>query len=173
MSSIWRQLLNSGRAYGRSNCPKEQSQAMACGRMAGPLAGPLLSVVFSAVAALLYSNGSCAANSQLSLMQQGCTVSIGNHACALLCLPPQVIVKKGEKDLPGLTDEEKPRMRGPKRASKVRLAASWLSGAACVSSHCTCVLAPLASQSQYSMPRHAMPAAASPLSLRRTSVYSL
>jgi len=33
--------------------------------------------------------------------------------------PPQVIVKKGEKDLPGLTDEEKPRMRGPKRASKV------------------------------------------------------
>jgi small subunit ribosomal protein S6e len=31
-----------------------------------------------------------------------------------------VIVKKGEKDLPGLTDEEKPRMRGPKRASKVR-----------------------------------------------------
>lgn len=37
-------------------------------------------------------------------------------------LPPwvtQVIVKKGEKDLPGLTDEEKPRMRGPKRASKV------------------------------------------------------
>ena len=30
-----------------------------------------------------------------------------------------VIVKKGEKDLPGLTDEEKPRMRGPKRASKV------------------------------------------------------
>ncbi len=34
-----------------------------------------------------------------------------------------VIVKKGEKDLPGLTDEEKPRMRGPKRASKVRGAA--------------------------------------------------
>lgn len=33
-----------------------------------------------------------------------------------------VIVKKGEKDLPGLTDEEKPRMRGPKRASKVRSA---------------------------------------------------
>jgi small subunit ribosomal protein S6e len=31
-----------------------------------------------------------------------------------------VIVKKGEKDLPGLTDEEKPRMRGPKRASKIR-----------------------------------------------------
>lgn len=33
-----------------------------------------------------------------------------------------VIVKKGEKDLPGLTDEEKPRMRGPKRASKVCVA---------------------------------------------------
>lgn len=31
-----------------------------------------------------------------------------------------VIVKKGEKDLPGLTEEEKPRMRGPKRASKIR-----------------------------------------------------
>jgi len=29
-----------------------------------------------------------------------------------------VIVKKGESDLPGLTDVEKPRMRGPKRASK-------------------------------------------------------
>jgi hypothetical protein len=39
-----------------------------------------------------------------------------------------VIVKKGEKDLPGLTDEEKPRMRGPKRASKVRRA---VDGAAC------------------------------------------
>ncbi|CAL5329586.1 unnamed protein product [Camellia sinensis] len=31
-----------------------------------------------------------------------------------------VIVKKGESDLPGLTDIEKPRMRGPKRASKIR-----------------------------------------------------
>ncbi|RZC87780.1 hypothetical protein C5167_028233 [Papaver somniferum] len=31
-----------------------------------------------------------------------------------------VIVKKGEKDLPGLTDTENPRMRGPKRASKIR-----------------------------------------------------
>lgn len=29
-----------------------------------------------------------------------------------------VIVKKGEQELPGLTDEEKPRQRGPKRASK-------------------------------------------------------
>jgi small subunit ribosomal protein S6e len=33
-----------------------------------------------------------------------------------------VITKKGDAELPGLTDEEKPRMRGPKRASKVRLA---------------------------------------------------
>lgn len=33
---------------------------------------------------------------------------------------PQVIVKKGEGELPGLTDEEKPRQRGPKRASKIR-----------------------------------------------------
>ncbi|KAE8732293.1 40S ribosomal protein S6 [Hibiscus syriacus] len=31
-----------------------------------------------------------------------------------------VIVKKGENDLPGLTDTEKPRMRCPKRASKIR-----------------------------------------------------
>lgn len=31
-----------------------------------------------------------------------------------------VIVKKGEGELPGLTDEEKPRQRGPKRASKIR-----------------------------------------------------
>jgi small subunit ribosomal protein S6e len=31
-----------------------------------------------------------------------------------------VIVKKGENDIPGLTDEEKPRQRGPKRASKIR-----------------------------------------------------
>lgn len=31
-----------------------------------------------------------------------------------------VIVKKGPGELPGLTDEEKPRQRGPKRASKIR-----------------------------------------------------
>ncbi|KAL5545099.1 hypothetical protein UlMin_008883 [Ulmus minor] len=31
-----------------------------------------------------------------------------------------VIVKKGENDLLGLTDTEKPRMRGTKRASKIR-----------------------------------------------------
>eukprot|EP00250_Pteridium_aquilinum_P012889 c21007_g2_i1 orf=338-1084(-) len=31
-----------------------------------------------------------------------------------------VIVKQGEQHLPGLTDTEKPRMRGPKRASKIR-----------------------------------------------------
>ena len=37
-----------------------------------------------------------------------------------------VIVKKGEQELPGLTDEEKPRMRGPKRASKVRKQARLL-----------------------------------------------
>lgn len=28
--------------------------------------------------------------------------------------------KSGEQELPGLTDEEKPRLRGPKRASKIR-----------------------------------------------------
>ena len=31
-----------------------------------------------------------------------------------------VIVRKGEAELPGLTDEEKPRQRGPKRASRIR-----------------------------------------------------
>lgn len=31
-----------------------------------------------------------------------------------------VIVKKGDAELPGLTDEEKPRQRGPKRASRIR-----------------------------------------------------
>eukprot|EP00892_Ulva_mutabilis_P008584 jgi/Ulvmu1/6098/UM027_0076.1 len=31
-----------------------------------------------------------------------------------------VIVKKGEGEIPGLTDEVKPKMRGPKRASKIR-----------------------------------------------------
>ncbi|KAJ3696158.1 hypothetical protein LUZ60_001535 [Juncus effusus] len=31
-----------------------------------------------------------------------------------------VIVRKGENDLPGLTDKENPRMRGPKRASNIR-----------------------------------------------------
>eukprot|EP00195_Chlamydomonas_chlamydogama_P017847 CAMPEP_0202896230 /NCGR_PEP_ID=MMETSP1392-20130828/5242_1 /ASSEMBLY_ACC=CAM_ASM_000868 /TAXON_ID=225041 /ORGANISM="Chlamydomonas chlamydogama, Strain SAG 11-48b" /LENGTH=252 /DNA_ID=CAMNT_0049581499 /DNA_START=77 /DNA_END=835 /DNA_ORIENTATION=+ len=45
---------------------------------------------------------------------RGCIVS---PECAVLNLK---IVKKGEQELPGLTDEEKPRMRGPKRASKIR-----------------------------------------------------
>jgi small subunit ribosomal protein S6e len=31
-----------------------------------------------------------------------------------------VIVKKGDNGLPGLTDIEKPRIRGPRRASKIR-----------------------------------------------------
>jgi len=31
-----------------------------------------------------------------------------------------VVVKKGEKDIPGLTDQVKPRRHGPKRASKIR-----------------------------------------------------
>ena len=34
--------------------------------------------------------------------------------------PSAQIVKKGDAELPGLTDEEKPRLRGPKRASKIR-----------------------------------------------------
>lgn len=37
-----------------------------------------------------------------------------------LALVNLIIVKKGENELPGLTDEEKPRMRGPKRANKIR-----------------------------------------------------
>jgi small subunit ribosomal protein S6e len=45
---------------------------------------------------------------------RGCVVS---HDLSVINL---VIVKKGENDLPGLTDTEKPRMRGPKRASKIR-----------------------------------------------------
>ncbi|KAG8645886.1 hypothetical protein MANES_10G105000v8 [Manihot esculenta] len=45
---------------------------------------------------------------------RGCIVS---HDLSVLNL---VLVKKGENDLPGLTDTEKPRMRGPKRASKIR-----------------------------------------------------
>jgi small subunit ribosomal protein S6e len=31
-----------------------------------------------------------------------------------------VVVKKGEKEIPGLTDDTKPRRLGPKRASKIR-----------------------------------------------------
>ena len=45
---------------------------------------------------------------------RGCIVS---PEIAVLNL---MIVKQGDGPLPGLTDEEKPRMRGPKRASKVR-----------------------------------------------------
>ena len=45
---------------------------------------------------------------------RGCVIS---HDLSVLNL---VIVKKGDAELPGLTDEEKPRMRGPKRASKIR-----------------------------------------------------
>jgi hypothetical protein len=35
-------------------------------------------------------------------------------------LPHGVLMCRGEQELPGLTDEEKPRMRGPKRANKIR-----------------------------------------------------
>ncbi|KDD74799.1 ribosomal protein S6e [Helicosporidium sp. ATCC 50920] len=45
---------------------------------------------------------------------RGCIVS---HDLSVLNL---VIVRKGEAELPGLTDEEKPRQRGPKRASRIR-----------------------------------------------------
>merc|ERR1712178_475329 len=36
---------------------------------------------------------------------------------AVLCL---TVLKKGDADIPGLTDEERPRRLGPKRASKIR-----------------------------------------------------
>jgi len=45
---------------------------------------------------------------------RGCIVS---SALAVLNL---VIVKKGDADIPGLTDETKPRRLGPKRASRIR-----------------------------------------------------
>jgi len=45
---------------------------------------------------------------------RGCIVS---QDIAVLNL---LIVKQGEGELPGLTDSEKPRLRGPKRASKIR-----------------------------------------------------
>ena len=45
---------------------------------------------------------------------RGCIVS---QDIAVLNL---MIVKQGPGALPGLTDSEKPRMRGPKRASKIR-----------------------------------------------------
>ncbi|MFQ6630126.1 hypothetical protein Gotur_007999 [Gossypium turneri] len=45
---------------------------------------------------------------------RGCIVC---HDLSVLNL---VVVKKGENELPGMTDTEKTRMRGPKRASKIR-----------------------------------------------------
>jgi len=45
---------------------------------------------------------------------RGCIVS---QDIAVLNL---MIVKQGEAELPGLTDSEKPRLRGPKRASRIR-----------------------------------------------------
>lgn len=45
---------------------------------------------------------------------RGCIVDANMSVLAL------VIVKKGEKDIPGLTDTSVPRRLGPKRASKIR-----------------------------------------------------
>ena len=51
-------------------------------------------------------------------------MSLRNHVCKNLVLNPNPSQNPcrgaGEADLPGLTDEEKPRLRGPKRASKIR-----------------------------------------------------
>ncbi len=51
-----------------------------------------------------------------------------SHATSTCCflsshfafLLPLITTSAGEAELPGLTDEEKPRQRGPKRASKIR-----------------------------------------------------
>merc|ERR1719420_2190138 len=45
---------------------------------------------------------------------RGCIVDRDLSVLAL------VIVQKGEKDIPGITDAERPRRLGPKRASKIR-----------------------------------------------------
>jgi len=45
---------------------------------------------------------------------RGCIVS---HHCSVLHL---IVVKKGDEEIPGLTDESIPRRLGPKRASKIR-----------------------------------------------------
>ena len=45
---------------------------------------------------------------------RGCIVS------PMLSTLNLVVVKQGEQDIPGLTDREVPRLRGPKRASKIR-----------------------------------------------------
>ena len=54
------------------------------------------------------------------LLVSGVSALTCSPATVCVCVCLQVIVKKGEQELPGLTDEEKPRQRGPKRASKVR-----------------------------------------------------
>lgn len=45
---------------------------------------------------------------------RGCIIS---HHCAVLHM---VVIKKGEAEIPGLTDSSIPRRLGPKRASKIR-----------------------------------------------------
>merc|ERR1719436_2256557 len=45
---------------------------------------------------------------------RGCIVS------PMLSTLNLVVVRQGEQDIPGLTDREVPRLRGPKRASKIR-----------------------------------------------------
>uniref|UniRef100_A0A8C0JIM8 Small ribosomal subunit protein eS6 n=1 Tax=Canis lupus dingo TaxID=286419 RepID=A0A8C0JIM8_CANLU len=53
---------------------------------------------------------------------RGCTVD------ANLSVLDLVIVKKGEKDIPGLTDTTVPRRLGPKRASRIRKLLNLLRG---------------------------------------------
>lgn len=45
----------------------------------------------------------------------------GNHCPATLtCWNDVGLTASGDAEIPGLTDEEKPRMRGPKRAARIR-----------------------------------------------------
>ena len=67
---------------------------------------------------LLLGDGKCFHAKRAGLRKRrsvrGCIVG---PDLSVLCLQ---IVKKGEQDLPGLTDTVLPRQRGPKRASKIR-----------------------------------------------------
>lgn len=40
--------------------------------------------------------------------------------CTLSCGADGEVMRAGDAEIPGLTDEEKPRMRGPKRAARIR-----------------------------------------------------
>ena len=66
---------------------------------------------------LYLSNRSTFQVHNLCRYNQACRGCIVSGDIAVLNL---MIVKQGDGPLPGLTDSEKPRLRGPKRASKIR-----------------------------------------------------